>query len=86
MEYDEKIPKYEELVKFIDNFLNKDVPKSLVTWSEKAKKDRKRTFAMQKKSPKKAKEGDAKNDLETEEFDAAHKQLQKCELTEAALA
>lgn len=51
-EYDHKIPKYEEIVKYLDDFLNKGVTNELITWSEKAKKERKSKIAAQRRKSK----------------------------------
>jgi hypothetical protein len=57
-EYDEKIPVYEELVKYLDGFLNKGVTNDLVTWSDKAKKERKREFQRRKSKEKNTQKDD----------------------------
>lgn len=63
-EYDDKIPKYEEIVKYLDDFLNKGVTNEQITWSEKAKKERKSKLAAQRRKGKlPPKEADEPKDL-----------------------
>ena len=39
-EYEDRVPKLQEEIDFFDDFLDKGVTNDLITWSEKAKKER----------------------------------------------
>lgn len=40
-DYLEKLPKYEAIVAYLDKFLSEGVSNNLITWSERAKKEKK---------------------------------------------